>query len=762
MQQGASFAVFTLLAVSVTALATADAYAQEVGDIIVTAQKRQDTVNNVSTAIRAFSGQELKELGVNSPLDLGKQVSGLMAKNSSNGASQVEFYLRGVGLTDFTSTTNPSVGINVDEVSKPAPEMANFGLFDMERVEVLKGPQGTLYGRNSTAGAINFIVQKPVDHFEGYVRLGYSSFDDKHYEAVVNVPITSTLYGRVSFAGDQAPHHGYFTNLYNGDHLGYRNENAVRGQLLWRPDSRFEARLTLNYGRGKDDTAQLAHVGTQSATNRSQFCAPVLAGFRDEGPCVDNAGYASPNNKPYVGSTDFPNNLSLRDRSATLNMNYDFGRASLTSITAYQKFNRRQNQDLDAGPLVEADNPNHDQINAFSQEVRLTSDKSWGFDWILGAYYSYDRVQFAQRIDLEDSLGFPTSNFADQRTRSEALFATVTVPIIPKVDVIGGVRYTHETRSWHGGSFVGDFDNIGQAYASGAPVLSALPLPAGDPRIGGPFDFPDQVHANKVNFKAQLEYRPITNWLFYAGVSNGFRSGGFSSAIIFSQDAMKPYKPETLTDYEVGSKLRLLDGKLQLNDAAFYYDYKGYQANFTAQGAANSALQNIGNVHIYGAEADISARPITPLTLRAGITYLHARIVSSNVVLVPYGSTVATTITGNSLPNAPKLSGNALIRYDLPLNDDLKSSFQLDATYFTSHFLEPNNREVLKQNGYALINGRVALTGHDSRWEIAVWVKNIADKRYKTAAYDLSSAFGFDLFTYGLPRTAGGELTYRF
>ena len=762
MQRHLSLAYLSLTVSAASLVAVSAQAQQQVGDIVVTAQKRQDTVNNVSTAIRAFSGQELKELGVNAPIDLGKQVSGLLAKNSGNGASQVEFYLRGVGLADFTSTTNPSVGIYVDEVSKPAPEMANFGLFDMERVEVLKGPQGTLYGRNSTAGAVNFIVQRPVDHFEGYVRLGYSSFDDKHYEAVVNAPITSTLFGRISFAGDQAPHHGYFTNLSNGDHLGYRNENAVRGQLLWKPGSHFQARLTLNYGRGKDDTAQLAHVGTQSATNRSQFCAPVLAGRRDEGPCVDNAGYASPTNQPYVGATDFPNNLRLRDRNANLNLNYDFGRASLTSITAYQKFNRVQNQDLDAGPLVEANNPNRDQINAFSQEVRLTSDKSWGFDWIVGAYYSYDRVQFAQQIDLSDSIGFPTSNFADQRTRSQAVFATVTVPLIPKVDVVGGIRYTHESRSWHGGSFIGSFDNIDQAYASGAPVLSALPLPAGDPRIGGPFDFPDRVHANKVNFKAQLEYRPIANWLFYGGVSNGFRSGGFSSAIIFSQDAMKPYKPETLTDYEVGSKLRLLDGKLQFNNAAFYYNYKGYQANFTAQGAANSALQNIGNVHIYGGEFDITARPVSPLTLRAGVTYLHARIVSSNVVLIPYSGTVATTITGNSLPNAPKFSGNALARYDLPLNDTLKTSFQLDATFFTSHFLEPNNRAVLKQSGYALVNGRIALSGRDSRWEVAVWVKNIADKRYKSAAYDLSSAFGFDLLTYGAPRTAGGELTYKF
>ncbi|MEA3389908.1 MAG: TonB-dependent receptor [Pseudomonadota bacterium] len=768
MHQRVSYTVLAAL-IAGTSFLPAIAQAQSaptatggVGDIVVTAQRRSEAANNVSTSIRAFTGKDLQQLGVNNPLDLGKQVTGLLAKNSPNGASQVEFYLRGVGLTDFTSTTNPSVGIYVDDVSKPAPEMANFGLFDMARVEVLKGPQGTLYGRNSTAGAVNFISQQPVDHFEGYVRLGYSSFDSKHYEAVVNAPLTSTLYGRISFAGDQAPNHGYFTNLLNGDHLGRRNENAVRAQLLWKPDSRFEARLTFNYGRAKDDTAQLAHVGTKSAADPSKYCAPVLAGQRDEGVCVDNAGYASPTNQPYVGATDFPNNLRLRDRNGNLRLNYDFGRVVATSITAYQKFNREQNQDIDASPLVQANNPNRDQINAFSQEVRLTSDKSWGFDWIVGAFYSYDRVQFAQRIDLTDSIGFPTSNFADQRTRSEAVFATVTVPILPKLDVIGGVRYTHEARSWVGGSFVGNFDSIDQAYAAGAPVLSALPLPPGDPRIGGPDDFANRVRANKVNFKAQIEYRPVDNWLLYAGVSNGFRSGGFSSAIIFSQDALQPYKPETLTDYEIGAKLKMLGGRLQLNGGAFYYDYKGYQANFVSEGEANSRLQNVGTVHIYGVETDITARPIDPLLLRFGAGYLHTEIVKSDVVLLPYGDGPGTTIEGNSLSNAPKLSLNGLARYDVHWSERLKSAFQLDFNYVSSHYLEPNNRAVLKQDGYALLNMRITLADADDKWEIAFWGKNLTRKVYKTAGYDLASSFGFDLLTYGQPRTFGGELTYRF
>jgi iron complex outermembrane recepter protein len=772
MTQRISYAVVAALLAS-SAFIPAAAYAQAaeaaaapsegVGDIVVTAQRREEAVNNVSTAIRAFTGKDLQQLGVNNPLDLGKQVTGLLAKNSPNGASQVEFYLRGVGLTDFTSTTNPSVGIYVDDVSKPAPEMANFGLFDMARVEVLKGPQGTLYGRNSTAGAVNFISQAPVDRLEGYVRLGYASFDDKHYEAVVNAPLTSTLFGRVSFAGDQAGDHGYFTNLTTGDHLGRRNENAVRAQLLWEPSSKFQARLTFNYGRAKDDTAQLAHVGTMAAGKPGQYCAPVLAGQRDEGPCVDNVGYASPTNQPYVGATDFPNNLRLRDRNGNLRLSYDFGRATATSITAYQKFNRQQNQDIDASPLAQANNPNRDQINAFSQEIRLTSDKSWGFDWILGAFYSYDRVQFAQRIDLTATVNGPlTSNFADQRTRSEAVFGTVTVPIVDKVDFVGGLRYTHEARSWVGGSFIGSFDSIGQAFAAGAPVLSALPLPAGNPGSGGPLDFPNHIRANKVNFKAQLEYRPIDNWLLYAGVSNGFRSGGFSSAIIFRQEALQPYKPETLTDYEAGAKLRLLGGKLQLNAGGFYYDYKGYQANFVSEGEANSRLQNVGTVQIYGVETDITARPIPPLMLRLGADYLHAEIVSSDTVLLPYGTGPATTIKGNSLPNAPKVSVNGLARYDLPLNDVLKSAFQVDFNYVSSHFLEPNNRAVLKQSAYALLNTRITLGAINDKWELAFWGKNLTGKLYKTAGYDLASSFGFDLLTYGQPRTFGGELTFRF
>jgi iron complex outermembrane recepter protein len=740
---------------------TVELPAQSLDEVVVTAQKRQENVNDVAAAIRAFTGKELQDVGINDPLDLGKAVPGLITTSSNLGGAQ-EFFLRGVGLTDFSSTTNPSVGIYVDEVYKPAPEMANFGMFDMERVEVLKGPQGTLYGRNSTAGAVNFLAQEPTKDSGGYARIGYSSFNDKHYEGALNIPAAQTLFLRVSIDGDQAPADGYFTNLLNDYHYGQRDENAVRAQALWKPTDAFQARLILYYGYKNDDVYSFTHVSTQSAADHANMCGPVLAGNIAEGPCVDNLGYASPSSNPFVGEYDYPNHERSIDRDATLRLTYDFSRISATSISAFQKFDRNQQMDVDASPFVQNDNVNSDGIIAWSQEFRLSSDNSWSIPWIVGAFYSYDHIDFAQAAALTQLYGFSVSDFADQHTTSEALYGTATLPISSHFDFVGGLRATREVTNWRGSTFSGSYGSIEAAEAAGANVFSALPLPPGNPGVGGPEDFPTRIETNKINYKATFEYRPITDWLLYAGVSDAFRSGGFSTAVSLSQSALQPYGPETITDYEVGSKATLFNGRMQFNSGAFYYDYKGYQANFISKGGLSTRLQNVGNVHISGLETDITARPIDSWLLRIGGDLTHTEVVDSDVELIPYGSTQPTTLTGKTLANAPKWSFNGLTRYDLPLPGHLKSSYQLDFSYESSHFTEPNNRLVLEQAGFVLLNARIAISDSSGRWELAGWVKNLTDQIYKTNAYDVASGFGFDSVTYGPPRTAGADFTYNF
>jgi iron complex outermembrane receptor protein len=250
--------------------------------------------------------------------------------------------------------------------------------------------------------------------------------------------------------------------------------------------------------------------------------------------------------------------------------------------------------------------------------------------------------------------------------------------------------------------------------------------------------------------------------MYYLRVSEAFRSGGFSSAVIFSQDALEPYEPEDLLAYEVGLKISTADNRLRFDTSAFFYDFEGFQATFVRANEANARLQNAGDVEISGLEASLDWVPSDRWDINLGLSLLDSEIVSTTVVLPPLDGGPETTIKGNEIPNAPGFSINGRVRYHLPLGSNYLTTLQTDFNTVDDHFLEPNNRAFLKEDGYTLVNARVEFGPTDGPWRVAGWVRNIGDQDYRTAAQDLTLALGFSEIVLGIPRTWGLEFEYQF
>jgi iron complex outermembrane receptor protein len=731
-------------------------------EVTVTATRRTERLQEVASSASVFSGEDLQALRVLQPLDLAEQTPGLLAKYGPNGLATVGFYVRGVGINDFTGTVDPSVGVYVDEVFQPTPDMLNFAVHDIARVEVLRGPQGTLYGRNSTGGAINFITARPTEEFEGFARAGYGSYDTFTVAGALSGPLSDTLRGRLSVSAINASSSdGYAFNRFTDNELGKNESLAVRGQVEWLPSEDFSLRLTYNYGDSESELPLLQHVGTRDPGNPAALCAPLIAGRVDEGACVDLLGYFDDDGDIYTGDAGVDPELFLRSDDVTLTMNWNLGSATLTSISGYADFSKRQSQDIDASPNVAADNFTFNDVENFSQEIRLTSDDSFKYPWIVGANYGKTDIDWFQTIDLT-ALAIPTSNGAVQSTEAWALFGQLTIPLSDTFDLIGGLRFTNETRDWAGATFVGTFANLNEALASGTFRLSQLPLPPGDPGEGGPLDFPTSIDEEKVDFSAVLRYRPSEDAMYYLSVSEAFRSGGYSSAVIFSQEALEPYDSETLRSYEVGMKLSLAENRVRFNTSAFFYDFEDFQATFVRATEASARLQNAGDVEIYGLEASLDWMPVERLTLGAGLSLMESEIVQTDVVLPPLDGGAEATIEGNEIPNAPSVSFNGRIRYQWPVTGALAAAIQTDFNYVDEHFLEPNNREYLAEDGYFIANARLSLLSQDERWTVSAWVKNIGDEEYRTAAQDLALSLGFSEIVVGVPTTWGVEFEYRF
>lgn len=732
-------------------------------EIMVTARRRRERLVDVPVNVASLSANDLASSRITTPTDLSGRIPNVNVKNFAPGLLAV-YTIRGVGLDDFSSTNNSSVGIYVDGVYIPSIAELDFDFLDLDRIEVLKGPQGALYGRNSTAGAINFISAKPnFDGVSGRLSASYGNYDTYEAVGVVNVPLSKTLALRVAGKTSQQDQ-GYYYSRVTHDTRGKHHDYIGRAELLWKPTDRLSALLKVEGENNHGNIEVAKFFGTVPVPGYTGGCP----NFRQPALCTDNYGYTDTSKNPHEGDSGSETPMHEHRFSTTLTINDDFGWGRLTSISNYTDFKRNYYNDIDSGPLQQTEFDQTDGVHHFSQEARLAGSYR-GIDWLIGAVYGEDKVHSPSPGQASLNLAGPPpnaffvdstiENLSNQRTKSGAVYGQVKVPLVRRLSVDLGLRYTSESRHYAGGTI--DITPNTQP-PSLCFYLGACPT---NVRPANLTFLDDHIHNDDVSFRGSLNWKPDANQTLYIAVARGYKSGGFFNGFATVNAALAPYKPERLTDYEAGYNADLLDGKLRIESSVFYYDYKDVQTQvYTSVGAiALIKLGNVSKARVYGLGASVDLMPITGLTLQGGLGLLHTRLGSfetsgldpSTGVNGPY-----TVGAGNKLPDAPDVTFNALARYEVPISSRLKASAQIGARYEDHVFLEALNTPYLASPSHWLVDGRLSLATLDDHWRFDLWAKNLANASYVTQATDVGIGFGNRLFNP--PRTYGVTLSHAF
>jgi iron complex outermembrane recepter protein len=713
-----------------------------IGEIVVTAQRREESNLRVGLTLTALSGDAVAQQRVEQVLDLKGRVPNLDIKEQVPGAMPV-ITIRGVGLNDFGAANSPSAGVYVDEVYVASIAMMAFDMYDVDRIEVLKGPQGTLYGRNSTAGALNIITRKPQQDFDAYATLGYGNYDTMDFETAVNVPLADTAALRFSAKTIQQGEGYWESRELPGKTIGNRDLTMARAQLALSPSDSFDVNLKVEGVRSRSEMGQPEFFGTVDPATGGT-CAPILAGHIDNTQCTDFLGYTDTDGDPFKGDWAREGVYDIDNTAVTLTMNVDLGGTTLTSVSGYVDFDRKFDIDVDATPARELDFVESDAIEQYSQELRLAATGE-RLDWIVGAFYSKDEVGISIPGGHEDLFLTRTLVTADQDTKSAAGFAHGEWHLTDKLDLVTGLRYTWEERSYVGGTT--DLNPIG---------FSCLLSPTCTPGFVGPAvltSVDETIDDRNWSWRAGLEYQPAESQLLYATISRGTKSGGFFSGISTTNEQLAPFAPEELTAYEVGFKRGA--GNAYVNAAVFYYDYSDIQT-FIAVDIGPFIIQKLGNVdeaRVYGVDLEGTWAPTSHLTLQGSVGWLDAE-------LGAFRTLTGDVPKGNKLPNAPDLTLGALARYEAEFSTALGGAIQVDGSYSDSVFKDAINDPVIAQDSYVLVNARVAMFNAARTWEVALWGKNLGDEQY--VAQGLNTGLGAGNRNYNTPRTYGASFTYRW
>jgi iron complex outermembrane receptor protein len=715
---------------------------QTIGEIVVTAQRRAESNLSIGMNLTALSGDVVAEQRIQQVFDLQGRVPNLDVKEQVPGAMPV-VTIRGVGLNDFGAANSPSAGVYIDQIYVASIAMMAFDMYDVERLEVLKGPQGTLYGRNSTAGALNIITRKPRSEFEGYAVLGYGDYEMLEIEGAVNAPLGEA--GALRLSGKTVQQgEGYWTSReLPGESIGERDIASGRLQLALQPSEGFDLNLKVEASRSRSEMGQPEFFGTIDPGSGAP-CAPILAGRIDNTQCTDLLGYTDTDGDPFQGDWARDAQYDIDSAGATLLMNAALGPTTLTSVTGYVDFERTFDIDVDATPFRQLDFVETDAIEQFSQELRLAGG-SERLEWILGGFYSRDDVETNIPGGHDDLLLTQTLVLVDQTTTSAAAFAHGEWFLTDALSIVSGLRYTWEEREYAGGTT--DLNPYG---------LSCLLSPVCAPGFAGPFELTSvdsKIEDSNWSWRVGLEYEPEQGSLAYATVSRGVKSGGFFSGISTTNLQLEPFDPEELTAYEVGYK-RSFD-RAYVNTSVFYYDYTDIQT-FIAVDIGPFTIQRLGNVDeatVYGVDLEAAWLPASGLTLQASVGWLETE-------LGAFSTLTGEVPEGNKLPNAPDLTLGALARWERELSARLSGFIQADASYSDAVFKDAINDPIIAADSYTVWNARIGLRESDGAWEAALWGKNLGDEQYVVQA--LNSGLGGGNRNFNAPRTVGASFTYRW
>jgi iron complex outermembrane recepter protein len=724
-------------------------------DIIVTAQKRSESANKVAMSITALSGGDLMQRGIIDTSQLVKVVPGFNFTQTGYGTPV--YSIRGIGFQENSLAASPAVSVYVDEIPLPFPaETMGVGL-DLQRVEVLKGPQGTLYGQNSTGGAVNYVAAKPTSEFAAGVSGTYGRFNELNAQAYVSGPISDTLKARL--AGQIVRSNDWQKSYTRSDTLGSRDKLIGRLLIDWTPAPRLKVTANLNGWRDHSET-QAAQVIAISPQIAATPLPPELANY----PLAPARARAA----------DWDPGISLRLNNSFYNLalraDYELtDQLTVTALSAYQHYKRDQPVDTDGTALQNFYVGETGKIETFFQELRVGGTLGSSGHWLLGANYERDTIRDANLIRFGQSssniaLGLPLAESVNQnyqRVKTRAAYISADYEIASGLTLEGGLRYTHVARYFTGaGCDSGDgkvaaVSNILIGLFSGTPG-NLMPGGCGTLRAED-FSFgviTDRLNQDNISWRAGAKWQASPDVLLYANISRGYKSGSFPTLSATISTQFTPVTQESVLAYEIGSKLSLFDRALQLNLAAFYYNYRDKQIRGKLPDIIFGnleALVNIPKSHIKGFEASAVWRPRDGLTITPSMTYVASQIDGNFFNYTPFG--VYQRISGEAFPYTPKWSANADAEYRWSVSKQLSAYLGGSINYQGKTNGGFGNIPQVDIRSYTLVDIRAGIEDQDGRWRLGIYGQNVTNAYYWTSTnhlVDTVMRFAGTPATYGI------------
>ena len=749
-------------------------------EVIVTAQRREQSLQETPVSVTAFTQEALEQRLMTGVADLSQFTPNVEINNgrADGGGSNAAVFIRGVGQFDFIFPTDPGVGVYLDGVYMGRTLGGMMDLADLQRIEVLRGPQGTLYGKNTIAGAVNMVTARPTGEFGGSVKLTGGDLGRIDGELTVNFPtLGNSLNGKLALITRKRD--GIGESLWDGREYDDVDRQAARTVWDWSASDAVEVSFAADVSRWRQNGSMSSVVGFYPSSSgfRELFnavAAPYLAAQLGlpPGTALDDGFITGDPTRTWAGGP-IRDNGDVWGVAATVDWKLSDA-VRLKSVTSWREMRLSFGSDLDNSPFSFAETDEHQDQNQLAQELQLSglafNDR---FDWLMGVYYFQERgndrnfVSFGHGIlDALSALPGPVVplgpyscpqpagspapclggagnplNFLLETdlvprtsidTRSYSAYAHGIYQLTDRLSLSAGARYTYEDKKW----FIVESRPVSGAYVV-PPTHLQESWSAFSPKLG-------------------LEFKLSPDAMIYGQVSQGFKSGGWNPRM-FDASYLAGYDPEYLTSYEVGFKSEWFGRRLTLNGAAFLYDYKDMQlSSFHSGGGLTNVVltvENAGREEIKGFELELAARPVEGLDIQVGAGY-QANRYKELADGVPWSK-------DNVLPDAPKWTLNAGIQYRIPLGAAGGLVPRLDGSYKSKVYKDPQNSPDIAQDALFLLNAQLGFHSADERWQITGFVTNLADKEYITRGLHFTD-FGFTVHYPGRPREWGASVSYRF
>jgi iron complex outermembrane receptor protein len=716
--------------------------AEGLAEVVVTAQKRAEKIQTVPISIVALSADNVKELGMTEGFDLANQVPN-MNIDRAYGDATVRYFIRGVGTQDFNPLATSPIALYIDDVYLGSNMANSVNLYDIQRVEVLLGPQGTLWGKNTTGGAIDFISAHPTQTPAASGSASYGNHGQRRVEGMVNVPLTPTLAARAAFT--YSGRDAWINNLApDGPHnLDAYEKAGGRLSFQWTPSDAVSAYLKGEYLKRTGSSITGHMVPVSGTTN--VFGYPALA-----------LGVVNQASGPSSGDFD----------TWDVTFRLDWNLASsvlLTSISAWQDAHLVHEYNILGGiPLLltnEALFGNHEQ---FTQELRLASENSRPMHWQGGLLYYFAREGSVTALPLNETVfGAPPGYVTDDRWpesrkfNSTSVFGGLEYDLRPQLTAKGGLRYNDDEGSYHATHY---------AIYPYANYLNYLnPSSAADPNstLVSADTLNTRANWNKFTWDAGVRYRFSDQRLVYLNGGTGYRQGTFSTPSGNSAAQFSVLQPETNLAFEMGAKTSWRDNTLQVNAAVFNYYYTNMQV-FALQpvlvGAPASIESNAGKATDRGAEIEIKAAPAPGWLLTGDVGYVHAVFTQFNTA---NNEGVPISLAGNRFPRQPQWTASALLQYRFPLAIGGSVLLQTDWNYRADYYVNADNLHNPYIPGRTVGNLRAEYTSANEHWQFDLWAQNVTDNHYSIGGFRLGFANSDTLF-FGDPVIYGVTASVRF